>query len=147
MIVRNCAGGVVFHDDKVFILKNEKGEWVLPKGKIRNDSLPTETALKRVNFEGGVNARIISTAGETSYEFYSLTRKQPVCNIINWYIMENLEGKYNVNKEEGFSDGGFFTIKEALQKITYSQDRSLVNLSCKKYLMLKESDGLEEVYV
>ncbi len=61
--------------------------------------------------------------------------------------MENLEGKYNVNKEEGFSDGGFFTIKEALQKITYSQDRSLVNLSFKKYLMLKESDGLEEVYV
>ena len=41
------------------------------------------------------------------------------------------------DKEEGFSDGGFFTIKEALQKITYSQDRSLVNLSFKKYLMLK----------
>ena len=54
MIVRNCAGGVVFHNEKVFILKNEKGEWVLPKGKIRNDSLPTETALKRVNFEGEI---------------------------------------------------------------------------------------------
>lgn len=63
MIVRNCSGGVVFHEEKVFLLKNEKGEWVLPKGKIRNDSLPTETALKRVKYEGGVNARIISTAG------------------------------------------------------------------------------------
>ena len=147
MLVRNCAGGVVFHNEKEFILKNEKGEWVLPKGKIRNDSLPTETALKRVNFEGGVDARIISTAGETSYEFYSLTRKQPVCNVINWYIMEDLKGKYKVNKEEGFSDGGFFTIKEALQKITYSQDKSLVNLSFKKYQMLKECEELEEVYV
>ena len=147
MIVRNCAGGVVFHNDKVFVLKNEKGEWVLPKGKIRNDSLPTETALKRVCFEGGVNATIISTAGETSYEFYSLTRKQPVCNVINWYIMETSEDKCKVNKEEGFSDGGFFNINEALQKITYSQDKSLVNLSFKKYLMLKESDELEEVYV
>jgi len=147
MIVRNCVGGVVFHKDKVFILKNEKGEWVLPKGKIRNDSLPTETALHRVKYEGGIDARIISTAGETSYEFYSLSRKQPVCNVINWYIMEDPKGKYKVNVEEGFSDGGFFPIKEALQKITYSQDKSLVNLSFKKYLVLKEFEELEEVYV
>ena len=35
MLRRNCAGGVVFFDDKVFILKNDKGEWVLPKGVIR----------------------------------------------------------------------------------------------------------------
>lgn len=144
MIVRNCAGGVVFHKEKVFILKNEKGEWVLPKGKIRNDSLPTDTALNRVNYEGGIDARIISTAGETSYEFFSLSRKQPVCNVINWYIMEDPVGKYKVNMEEGFSDGGFFTIKEALQKITYSQDKSLVNLSFKKYLILKEFEELEK---
>ena len=147
MIVRNCSGGVVFHGEKVFLLKNEKGEWVLPKGKIRNDSLPTETALKRVKYEGGVNARIISTAGETSYEFYSLSRKQPVCNMINWYIMVDPKGKYEINKKEGFLDGGYFDINEALQRITYSQDKALVNLSFKKYLALRELDELEEAYV
>ena len=31
MIFRNCAGGVVFYANQVFLLKNEKNEWVLPK--------------------------------------------------------------------------------------------------------------------
>ncbi|WKK93802.1 hypothetical protein Q0Y04_05970 [Clostridioides difficile] len=34
MIVRRCAGGVVFYANKVLIVKNDRGEWTLPKGKI-----------------------------------------------------------------------------------------------------------------
>ena len=78
MIVRNCAGGVVFWGDQVFLLKNDKGEWVLPKGVIRDKRMPAEVALERVKTEAGVCAQIVSTAGDTNYEFYSLTRRQPV---------------------------------------------------------------------
>lgn len=133
MLMRNCAGGVVFNDDKVFLLKNEKGEWVLPKGVIRNGNLATEVALRRVKEETGIDAEIISTAGETCYEFFSISRQCPVCNQITWYIMRALDDKYRVNKEEGFTDGGYFPVDEAIRKITYSQDKSLVGLSYKKY--------------
>lgn len=133
MIVRNCAGGVVFHEEKVFLLKNEKGEWVLPKGVIRNGDLSPEVAVKRVKEEGGVDAEIVSTAGSTSYEFFSMTRQKPVCNKITWYLMRAQSTEYSVSKEEKFQDGGFFSIEEALEKITYSQDRSLVSLSFRKY--------------
>lgn len=133
MIVRNCAGGVVFSGDKVFLLKNEKGEWVLPKGVIKNGDYPDEVALKRVKDETGINAEIISTAGSTNYEFFSVTRQRPVCNKITWYIMKSLDGSYEINKEENFSEGGYFTIDEALNKITYSQDKSLIKLSYSKY--------------
>ena len=51
MIVRNCAGGVVFWGDQVFLLKNDKGEWVLPKGVIRDKRMPAEVALERVKTE------------------------------------------------------------------------------------------------
>lgn len=137
MIIRNCAGGVVFNDDKVFILKNDKGEWILPKGKIRG-SLPTETAINRVEYETGIDAKIVSAAGETAYEFYSITRNQAVCNKITWYIMESPNEEFSINEEEGFKDGGFYSIEEAMDKITYSQDKSLVSLSYKKYLDFKE---------
>jgi 8-oxo-dGTP pyrophosphatase MutT (NUDIX family) len=133
MIVRNCAGGVVFSGDKVFLLKNEKNEWVLPKGVIRNGDYPDEVAKKRVKEETGINAEIISAAGNTNYEFFSVTRQRPVCNKIIWYIMKSLDDNYEVNKDESFSEGGYFTIEEALSKITYSQDRSLINLSYAKY--------------
>lgn len=132
MLVRNCAGGVVFAGDRVLLLRNEKGEWVLPKGIIRNGDLSNEVALKRVQEEAGVSAEIISTAGRTHYEFFSVTRQRPVCNKITWYIMKSLNDQYIVNKEENFIDGGYFTIDEALEKVTYSQDKSLLNLSFQK---------------
>lgn len=138
MIIRNCAGGVVFKSDSVFILKNEKNEWVLPKGKIREDNLPPETAIQRVEYETGVDAKIVSSAGETAYEFYSITRNEAVCNKITWYIMESNDEEFKVNKDEGFKDGGFFPIEKAIEMITYSQDKSLVSLSYKRYLEFKD---------
>lgn len=136
MIFRNCAGGIVFYRNKVLILKNEKNEWVLPKGII-DGSIPTQTALNRVRKEAGVEAYILSTAGQTSYEFYSISRKTPVCNEIIWYVMEAVDDNYEINKELGFVDCGFYKIKDALEMITYSQDKSIVNLSFKKYKLLK----------
>ncbi|HHZ16076.1 MAG TPA: NUDIX hydrolase [Peptococcaceae bacterium] len=133
MLTRACAGGVVFYDTRVFILKNDKGEWVLPKGVIRDKQLALDVALQRVKHEGNIDASIISPAGETSYEFYSYSRKRPVCNKIDWFIMEARNDSYAVNKQEGFLDGGFFPIDEALEKITYSQDKSLVRLAYRKY--------------
>ncbi|MTI66043.1 MAG: NUDIX hydrolase [Firmicutes bacterium] len=138
MLFRNCAGGVVFKDQKVFILKNEKDEWVLPKGRIRNGELAAETAVKRVNEETDLTVEIVSTAGETNYEFYSFSRQRPVTNEIIWYLMEAKDEEFEVNKEEGFKDGGFYDIEKAIEMITYSQDKSLVSLSYKKYLAIKK---------
>lgn len=138
MLTRNCAGGVVFEEDKVLILKNDKNEWILPKGRIRGESLPSETAVNRVEFETGVDAKIVSSAGETAYEFYSLSRHQSVCNKIIWYIMESETEMPNINLEEGFLEGGFYPVQAAIDMITYSQDKSLVSLSYKRYLEYKE---------
>ncbi len=132
MIVRNCAGGVVFFGDKVLLLKNEKGEWVLPKGVIKNGDSPDEVALRRVREETGVEAQIISTIGHTNYEFYSVTRQRPVCNKITWYIMKSSQEQVNNSQQEECKEVGFFNIDDAIRMITYSQDKSLLNLSFKK---------------
>jgi len=120
MLVRNCAGGVVFSGEKVFLLKNEKDEWVLPKGIIRSGDYPDEVAIKRVKEETGIDAEIILAAGNTNYEFFSVTRQRPVCNKITWYVMKSLNDNFQVNKEDNFSEGEYFSIEEALEKITYS---------------------------
>ncbi|PKM88130.1 MAG: NUDIX hydrolase [Firmicutes bacterium HGW-Firmicutes-12] len=133
MLTRICAGGVIFCNDRVFIMKNDKDEWVLPKGVVRNKEISRDVALNRVNHEAGVDAQIVSPAGETNYEFYSQTRKMPVCNKVDWFIMESNSEDFSLNKDEGFQEGGFFSIDEALEKITYSQDKSLVRLAYRKY--------------
>ncbi|QXM06259.1 NUDIX hydrolase [Crassaminicella indica] len=133
MLFRNCAGGVVFFEDKVLLLKNEKDQWVLPKGVIRNGDLSRDVALTRVKEEAGVEAEIISCVGETCYEFFSMSRQKPVCNEITWYLMRALEENYQLNEELGFRDIGFYDIDVALNMITHNQDKSLVNLAYKKY--------------
>ncbi|WP_353097811.1 NUDIX domain-containing protein [Tissierella praeacuta] len=121
------------------MLKNDKNEWVLPKGKIRNEQLPPETATTRVEYETGVkDPKIVSSAGETAYEFYSFSRNQAVCNKIIWYIMESEDEEYKVNFEERFKEGGFYPVEKAIEMITYSQDKSLVSLAYKKYLEFKD---------
>ena len=69
MLLRNCAGGVVFSsNNKVFLLQMKK-----ENGDSRKELLRTENckvvALRRVLKEGGINATIIS-AGRTNYEFF-----------------------------------------------------------------------------
>jgi 8-oxo-dGTP pyrophosphatase MutT (NUDIX family) len=133
MLLRNCAGGVVFSGDKVFLLQNEKDEWVFPKGVIKNGQLQSEVALNRVKEEGGIDATIISAAGRTNYEFFSVTRQKPVCNRITWFIMMAPDENYKIGEPGKFKNAGFFTIEEAMEKITYSQDRSLLYVSYMKY--------------
>ena len=133
MIIRNCAGGVVFYGDSVFLLKNDKDEWVLPKGVIRERRLAQDVALERVRIEAGLSAEIIAAAGDTSYEFYSLTRRSPVCNRIHWFIMRTSDPGYRIAFELGFTDGDYFPLSEAVEKVTYSQDKALLRLAYEKY--------------
>lgn len=132
MIFRECAGGIIFHDDKVFLLQNEKGEWVFPKGVIRQGKSSTKVALERAKKEAGIDASILSAVGETSYEFYSITRNAPVCNRIVWFLMTAENGEFKIDEEAQFKDGGFFNIIDAFDKVTYSQDKSLLNIAYRK---------------
>lgn len=132
MLLRDCAGGVVFYGDKVFLILNEKNEWVMPKGLIKNGEEPQDAAIRRVFEEVGIKGDIVEQAGRTYYEFYSVTRQKPVCNRIAWYIMQIDNDNFQINEPEKYSEGGFFNISDALDMITYSQDKSLVMQSYKK---------------
>jgi len=141
MLTRICAGGVVFQDNQVFILKNDKDEWVLPKGVVRSEEIALDVAMRRVKEEAGIAAEVISPAGETSYEFYSYSRNKPVCNKIDWFIMQAMDDKISVNTDQGFVDGGFYPIEDALEKITYSQDKSIVRLAYRKYIYFRDDEA------
>lgn len=136
MLFRNCAGGVVFKGDQVFLLKNEKNEWVFPKGVIRQGMLAHEVAVSRVKTEAGIEAEILSKAGQTSYEFYSITRQKPVCNEITWYIMRAKDDRFSANAQEGFKEGKYLPVDQAVAQITYSQDKALLRASYERYKML-----------
>ena len=132
MLLRDCAGGVVFCNKKVFLMLNEKNEWVMPKGLIKCDESPQAASIRRVFEEACINGEIIDQAGRTYYEFYSVTRQMPVCNRIAWYILKTESDKFIISEPEKFTKAGYFTISDALNLVTYSQDKSLLMQSYKK---------------
>lgn len=138
MIVRRCSGGVVFYANKVLLVKNDRGEWTLPKGKIVGDNLPHESAIQRVKLETGSEAKILDIAGDTIYEFFSRSRNQRVCNAIMWYVMEADSDASKISKE--FLDGGFYRVTDALEMLTHSKEKSLVDVSYKKYKNYKKAE-------
>lgn len=143
MIVRRCAGGVVFYANKVLLLKNDRGEWTLPKGKIYDENLQHESAVRRVKEESGVEARVLEMAGDTMYEFFSRSRQQQVCNAIMWYIMETDSTDYILKDE--FSEGGFYRTIDALEMLTHSKEKALVEISYKKYKELKKGSDINNI--
>ncbi len=138
MIVRRCSGGVVFYANKVLLVKNDRGEWTLPKGKIVGDSLPHESAIQRVKLETGSEAKILDIAGDTIYEFFSRSRNQRVCNAVMWYVMEAESDSSEISKE--FLDGGFYRVSEAIEMLSHSKEKSLVDVSYKKYKNYKKAE-------
>lgn len=138
MILRRCAGGVVFYANKVLLVRNDRNEWTLPKGKIGETDLPNEMAPVKVKSETGVDAKVLEMAGDTVYEFYSRTRQQEVCNAIMWYIMESENTNCEANENE-LVEAGFFRVRDALEMLTHSKEKSLVDISYRKYKDLKKS--------
>jgi hypothetical protein len=133
MLIRNCSGGIVFFEDSVLLMCNEKCEWCFPKGVIRTAMKPEDVAIGRVYAETGIHTAILSPAGRTNYEFYSVSRQKPVCNKIIWYVMKALDTRVLPSAEEHVTDAAFVPIKDALEKITYSQDKSIMMMAYQRY--------------
>jgi hypothetical protein len=135
MIVRNCSGGIVFIGDKVLLVCNDKHEWGFPKGAVKGtaDLSLSDFARERVQIETGVEARVIAPCGKTNYEFYSISRRKPVHNNISWFVMEAKTDGCEAFPDSGTVDCKFVGVGQALDEITYSQDKSLLMMAYQKY--------------
>jgi len=131
--IRSCAGGVVFSGSDVFLLMSDKGEWVMPKGVIRNHNRSNDVALWRVEDEAGIHAEIIGIAGNTRYDFYSESRGKEVSNRIQWFAMTAPDQTFRVSYDQGFLNGGYFSVERALELLTYEKDREILKSAVEIY--------------
>jgi len=124
--IRSCAGGIVFSGEDVFLLMSDRGDWVMPKGVIRNHNHSNDVALWRVEDEAGIHAEIIGIAGNTRYDFYSESRGHDVSNRIQWFAMVAPSKDFKVSYEQGFLNGGYFSFERALELLTFEADREVL---------------------
>lgn len=132
-VIRSCAGGVVFSGNDVFLLMSDRGEWVMPKGVIRNRNRSNDVALWRVEDEAGIHAEIIGIAGNTRYDFFSESRGKEVSNRIQWFTMVAPDHSFRISYDQGFLNGGYFSIERALELLSFDGDKEIIRSAYQIY--------------
>ncbi|NJP41275.1 NUDIX hydrolase [Oscillospiraceae bacterium HV4-5-C5C] len=121
-------------------MENEKHEWILPQTRIPRNHDPEQTILEFIESRLGLNTSILGLAGNSNYEFYSITRMRPVRNEITWYAMTCATAQLTPKLDASLLSAGFASMEQALKQITYSQDKSVLMLAYQRYREQKADD-------
>ncbi|MGB9856640.1 MAG: NUDIX hydrolase [Dictyoglomaceae bacterium] len=124
---------MVFNKDKVLILQRKNGNWVLPKGHVEEGENVEKTAVREVEEETGIKAKIIDYVGEIEYhapatEFHPEEDKK-----VKWFLMEALNSDIKV-EEDIFVQGKFVSFEEALNLLTFPLEKEILK---RAYLIFK----------
>lgn len=123
------AGGLVFKKEKnrtlwLIVQHSAHKGWVFPKGlvgdKVDNESLE-EAALREVEEEGGVKAKIIlKQPVKTFYQYH--WQNKLIKKTVYYFLMEYLAGDPK-NHDWEVSEAKFVTDEEVKKTLTYQSDK------------------------
>lgn len=132
------AGGVVFYNNKILMLKKRSGDWVLPKGHIEKGENAEVAARREVLEEGGVEAKPLRFLGEIDYSFPNrYDAGDIVYKNVAWYIMKTESDFTKPQIEEGFVKSDFIDMHEALRMAKYSDEKRMIEKAIELYHSLK----------
>lgn len=117
------AGGVVFKTgEQVLLLGHRNGTWVFPKGHIDPGETHIIAAIREVEEESGV----VATCPDENITYitrYKNARREE--RVITWFLLES-EAEDVLLREDTFPKGGFYSFTKALKKLTFDEDRKLL---------------------
>ncbi len=126
--VIEAAGGLVFNDVKELLFIFRNGKWDLPKGKVEKGESVSQTALREVTEECGVNNLKLDSFFDKTYHIYELNNRF-IFKITHWFKMTSTQKITLVPQlEEGITKAVFLNNeaqKEAL-KNTYPNIKLLI---------------------
>lgn len=133
-VSETSAGGVVVKriEGRVHIAllltKHVRGDaWVLPKGHVEMQlGENEEQAALRESMEelGASNLTLKRPLGSTRYNFF--TERGKITKTVHYFLIEAGDETLKPQAEEGFLEAKWFTVREALKKITYATDRDII---------------------
>ena len=142
MIEAVSCGGVVIFRGKILVLykhfHNKYEGWVLPKGTVAEDEKYPETALREVMEESGAKATIKKYIGKSQYTFN--VPEDIVSKDVHWYLMMADSYYSKPQKEEYFTDSGYYKYHEAYHLLKFPNEKQILAKAYNEYLELKKNN-------
>ena len=118
------AGGVIYRQntDKIefALILDSYDKWTFPKGHIENREPPETAALREVNEELGIEAKIIELLGKIDYWFKQ--DGELIHKFVYFYLMEaSTEASLSPQLEE-IKDAKWLIPEEAVKRLDYRKD-------------------------
>ncbi len=134
-IVRDeySAGGIVLRPGKdgrwdvLLIATHEGGRWSLPKGHVEEGESEAEAAVREVREETGIDAEVIAPIDTVDYWY---RWKGPEGSVlihkrVTYFLMRYVSGDVRNHGWE-VDEARWFPLEEALQTVTYRDERELI---------------------
>jgi diadenosine hexaphosphate hydrolase (ATP-forming) len=121
-VIEGAGGVVVNSEGKVLLIRHHNGTWVFPKGHVDEGETPLEAAIREVAEEAGVDCRC-PDPHNTFVTSYVNVRGEP--RLITWFLLRT-EAREPEMSEPLFPEGEFLPVEEALERLTFAEDRALL---------------------
>jgi len=131
MIQEISAGGVVVFGNTILLLKKFNGDWVLPKGRVKQNESISTTAIREVYEETGIRAEIIKYIGNVNYRYKNIKNNRIVDKTVHWYLMKTDSTKSIPQKNEGFVEARFVHIDKVSDLIKYKDEKQIIDKAIK----------------
>lgn len=142
MIEAVSCGGVVIFRGKILVLykhfHNKYEGWVLPKGTMEEGESRVDTALREVYEESGVEASVMKYIGKSQYTF--AVPEDIVSKEVHWYLMIADSYYSKPQKEEYFTDSGYYKYHEAYHLLKFPNEKQILEQAYNSYQELKKEN-------
>ena len=120
-IQEKSCGCVIIENNKVLLIQHNIGQWGFPKGHVEAGETEKETAIREVKEETGLEVEI---QGDKRYTMEYRTDKGNNKQVV-FFLAKKVGGTIKAQEEE-VSQIQWLEFPEALQKITYSNTKELL---------------------
>jgi 8-oxo-dGTP pyrophosphatase MutT (NUDIX family) len=106
-----------------------KLEWCIPKGHLEEGETNEQAALREVFEETGLEAKIITSLGEVSYQFIQSGVR--INKTVHVYLMEQTGGELSFDKDphKEASELEWVQVSELLTRLSHSNERRIARMA------------------
>lgn len=129
------AGGVVLAETRpdapvaLVAHRSARGslQWTLPKGAREEGETVTETALREVREETGLEAELIGPLDTIDYWFVWAPERTRYHKFVHYFLMRFAGGDFSQRDHE-MEDAAWFEPDEARRRMSFANERKLLDL-------------------